>query len=54
MTLKDLWRLWALALGHKAGATDKESDIIGIFRTLIVLCYIITNITIILGVMRHW
>ena len=54
MKLKKLWRLWALALGQKAGDNDRESDIIGVFRTLIVLCYIITNITIVLGLIRHW
>ncbi len=48
------WRLWAKALGEKAGKTDKEADRIALIRTLIVLCYIITNIVIIMGVWRHW
>jgi hypothetical protein len=54
MKFKDLWRLWAWSLGHKAGSTDRESDIIAMFRTFIILCYVITNIVIILGVIRHW
>jgi hypothetical protein len=48
------WRLWAKALGEKAGKTDEESDRIAFIRTLIVLCYMITNAFIILGVIRHW
>jgi hypothetical protein len=48
------WRLWAKALGEKSGLTDKEADKIAVIRTLIVLCYMITNAFIILGVIRHW
>ncbi len=50
----NLWRLWAKALGEKAGNNDKEADRVALIRTLIVLCYIITNIVIIMGVWRHW
>jgi hypothetical protein len=52
--MKKLWRVWAKALGEKAGATDKESDRIAIIRTLIVLSYIATNICIVAGIVRHW
>jgi hypothetical protein len=48
------WRLWAKALGEKAGKDDDEADQIAIIRTIILLCYIITNIGIIMGVWRHW
>lgn len=48
------WRLWAKALGEKSGATDKESDKIATIRTVIVLIYLITNIVIVAGVVRHW
>jgi hypothetical protein len=51
---KNLWRLWAKALGEKAGATDQEADKIALVRTFIVLTYIITNLFIIIGVIRHW
>ena len=54
MTQNKIWRLWAKALGEKAGNTDKESDRIACIRTCIVLTYIITNIFIIAGVIRHW
>jgi len=48
------WRLWAKALGEKTGKDDIEADRVAIVRTLIVLCYIITNIFIVAGVIRHW
>jgi uncharacterized membrane protein HdeD (DUF308 family) len=48
------WRLWAKALGEKAGNTDKEADRIACIRTAIVLTYVITNLFIVAGVIRHW
>jgi hypothetical protein len=48
------WRLWAKALGEKTGKDDTEADRVAIIRTLIVMCYIITNIFIVAGVIRHW
>jgi hypothetical protein len=52
--MKHLWRLWAKALGEKMGSTDKEADKIALIRTSIALVYIVTNIIIISGVIRHW
>ena len=52
--LRNLWRLWAKALGEKVGDTDQESDRIAFIRTVIILSYIITNAFIIAGVVRHW
>jgi len=49
-----MWRLWAKALGEKTGSDDKEADKVAVIRTLIVLSYIITNLFIIAGVVRHW
>jgi hypothetical protein len=49
-----LWRLIAKALGSKSGVDDCESDKIALIRLCIVLVYIITNIFIIAGVIRHW
>lgn len=49
-----MWRLWAKALGEKHGKTDKEADQIALIRTAIVLVYMITNLFIIAGVIRHW
>ena len=52
--MKRLWRLWAKALGEKSGATDQEADTVALVRTLIILTYIITNLFIVAGVIRHW
>lgn len=49
-----MWALWAKALGEKASECDKEADKVAIIRTLIVMCYIITNVFIVAGVIRHW
>jgi len=51
---KQRWRLWAKALGEKTGATDQEADMVALVRTIIVLTYLITNLFIIGGVIRHW
>lgn len=48
------WRLWAKALGEKSGTTDAEANKIACIRTAIVLIYIITNLFIIAGIIRHW
>ena len=54
LALRKLWRIWAKALGEKAGATKQEADRVAIIRSAIVLCYIITNFFIVAGVIRHW
>jgi hypothetical protein len=52
--MKNAWRIWAKALGEKTGNTDAEADRVACVRTLIVLCYVITNLFIVAGVVRHW
>ena len=49
-----MWRLWAKALGQKEGVTDSEADVVAAVRTAIVVLYIVTNLFIIAGIMRHW
>jgi hypothetical protein len=49
-----MWHLWAKSLGEKASKDDTEADKVAVIRTLIVSVYIITNIFIIAGVIRHW
>ncbi len=49
-----MWRLWAKALGQKEGITDSEADVVAAFRTAIVALYIVTNLFIIAGIVRHW
>lgn len=51
---KTFWRWWAKALGEKASKCDKESDYIAGIRTILFLTYLITNIFIVAGVIRHW
>ena len=52
--IKSLWRIWAKALGEKASENDCEADRVAFIRTLIVLCYVLTNIFIVAGVIKHW
>ena len=52
--LTKIWRLWAKAMGEKAGTTDAEADRVAFIRTIIMLSYIITNCFIIAGVIKHW
>ena len=52
--MRNLWRIWAKAIGEKAGATQQEADRVAVVRTIIVLIYIVTNLFIIAGVIRHW
>ena len=49
-----VWRLWAKALGEKASKDNREADIVAIIRTLVLLIYLVTNLFIIAGVIRHW
>jgi len=51
---KTLWRLWAKAIGEKASKNDRESDHIAGIRTVIFGTYLLTNLFIIAGVIRHW
>lgn len=52
--MRQFWRIWAKALGEKAGATKQEADQVALIRTVILLSYLITNAFIIAGVIRHW
>ncbi len=52
--IRRFWKLWAKALGEKAGATKQEADRVALIRSLIVISYLITNAFIIAGVIRHW
>lgn len=49
-----MWRLWAKALGEKAHKRDHIADRIAIVRTIIFATYLITNVFICSGVIRHW
>jgi hypothetical protein len=49
-----MWRLWAKALGEKAHKRDQVADQVAIVRTIIFGTYLITNLFICAGVIRHW
>jgi hypothetical protein len=51
---KTLWKWFAMALGEKASKCDIESDIVARIRATIFLTYLITNLFIVAGVIRHW
>lgn len=51
---RGFWRIWAKALGEKASAHNHEADRVALIRTLIFVSYLVTNLFICAGVIRHW
>ena len=51
---KNIWRLWAQALGEKTGDSNKEADAVARFRTLLILQGVITNILISINILISW
>jgi hypothetical protein len=49
-----IWRVWAKAIGEKAHKSDHVADKVALVRTFIFLTYLITNVFIVAGVVRHW
>jgi len=49
-----MWRLWAKAIGEKAHKKDHVADQVALIRTIIFVSYLITNMFIVAGVIRHW
>lgn len=52
--IKKWWRLWCKAVGEKATDCNRESDIVATIRTFILITYLVTNLFIVAGVIRHW
>jgi hypothetical protein len=52
--MKHFWYIWCKALGEKPHENDNLSDKIAIIRTVIMLIYLITNLFIIAGILKHW
>lgn len=52
--MKQVWRLWAKALGEKASSDNNEADKVAVIRTIVILTYLLTNMFIVAGVIRHW
>jgi hypothetical protein len=49
-----VWYLWAKALGDKSGKTNRDADIVAIFRSIIVLVNFVTCFFIMSGVIHQW
>ena len=54
LNLGQMWRLWAKALGEKAHKKDQIADQVAVVRTVIFGTYLLTNLFICAGVVRHW
>jgi len=52
--MRRFWRIFAKALGEKAGDDDREADLIACVRAVIVIIYLVTNAAILAGIIRHW
>jgi hypothetical protein len=52
--MKRIWYIWAKALGEKAHDDENTADRVAVIRTVIVVSYLITNLFIVAGVIRHW
>jgi hypothetical protein len=48
------WRYWARALGEKVGESNKDADVVAFWRTLIILQAIITNLFIVINILKGW
>ena len=49
-----MWRLWARALGEKVGEDNKRADKVAFIRTLLILQAVITNLLIVLNIIKNW
>lgn len=49
-----MWRLWAKALGEKTGDNNSEADRIAVIRTTLIAINVLTNLAIVIGIIRHW
>jgi hypothetical protein len=49
-----MWRIWAKAIGEKAHKHDNIADKVAVVRTVIFATYLITNMFIVAGVIKHW
>lgn len=53
--MKNLWQVWKYSLGsYSDEKTDPYDNYIAVIRTIIFVSYMVTNIFIVFGVIRHW
>lgn len=54
-TINSFWKLWAKSLGTKADENNNNvSDKVAFIRTLLILQAVITNIFIVLNIIKNW
>lgn len=51
---RHIWRIIAKALGEKAYTHDRLADQVATVRLIFLSAYMITNLFICAGVIRHW
>ena len=49
-----MWRIWCKALGEKSGTSDRQSDGIAFIITVLVMQAIITNVFIVVNILKGW
>ena len=55
MGFRKVWTIWKYALGSFADEKTKKYDnVVVLVRSLILVAYLVTNLFIISGVIRHW
>lgn len=55
LKFSEIWKTWKYALGSFEDKTTQPYDNkVTIIRTLILICYVVTNSFIVAGVIRHW
>jgi hypothetical protein len=52
--MKRFWRTWARALGEKVGEDSKRADRVALVRTLLILQAVITNLLIVMNILKNW
>ena len=53
--IHNIWKIWKYSLGSFNDSTTKKYDnSIVILRSVIFISYLVTNVFIISGVIRHW
>ena len=53
-TLRRWWKYWARALGEKVGEDNRSADWVALWRTLIVIQAVVTNVLIVWNILRKW
>ena len=53
--MKRIWKIWKYSLGSFSDTkTENYDDWVALVRTCIFVSYMVTNIFIVSGVIRHW